>query len=333
MTSIRPDLRRPDLLRLRLGTADLGRIRFAFSPVWETVTSLRALSTGNGLHTPWLRDLRGCLGGIDLPMLTALVPPTGYIPDFLTPSPPRRSSSFESGLAAIAATPPATVAADLADLAADQRGRAAPDLRQDPAAALAQIVTELDRYWQAAVRPHWPRIRALLDTDLAYRMDELSAGGIAQLFRTLHPRVSFDSDTITVAKPTCELPDIRGRGLLLVPCLFAWPDVLVLVADPHVPTVTYSPRGAGRVWHTAPDTARSPLSDLLGTSRAAVVAQLDLPMSTTQLACQLDLTPPTLSVHLKTLRAAGIVTSRRTGRTVLYHRTPLGDQLLTTATT
>jgi DNA-binding transcriptional ArsR family regulator len=319
---------RPEHLRLHLDTADLGRIRFAFSPVWETVTSLRALSTGNGLHTPWLRDLRGRLGGVDLALLTELVPPTGYIPDFLTPSPPRRSSSFESGLAAIAATPPTTVAADLAALAADQPGRRGPDLRADPATTLTRIVTELDRYWQAAVRPHWPRIRALLDTDLAYRMDELAAGGIAQLFRTLHPRVAFDRDTITVAKPTCELPDIRGRGLLLVPCLFAWPDVLVLVAEPHAPTVTYSPRGAGRVWQTAPATHQSPLADLLGTSRAAVVAQLDLPMSTTQLACHLDLTPPTLSVHLKTLRAAGIVTSRRNGRAVLYHRTPLGDLLL-----
>src|SRR3954471_2068376 len=116
-------------IRLRLDAADLGRIRFAFSPVWETVTSLRALSTRNGLHTPWLRDLRGRLGGVDLPLLTALVPATGYIPDFLTPSPPRRSTSFESGLAAIAAPPPATVAADLAALAAEVPPDRAPNLR------------------------------------------------------------------------------------------------------------------------------------------------------------------------------------------------------------
>jgi DNA-binding transcriptional ArsR family regulator len=37
---------------------------------------------------------------------------------------------------------------------------------------------------------------------------------------------------------------------------------------------------------------------------------------------------PTLSVHLGILRNAGVVDSRRDGRTVLYHRTSLGSQLL-----
>ncbi|WP_323374088.1 helix-turn-helix domain-containing protein [Plantactinospora alkalitolerans] len=67
---------------------------------------------------------------------------------------------------------------------------------------------------------------------------------------------------------------------------------------------------------------------VLGRSRAAILAQLDLPMSTTQLACQLNLAAPTLSVHLKALHGAGIVSAGRDGRSVLYQRTPLGDSLL-----
>lgn len=51
-------------------------------------------------------------------------------------------------------------------------------------------------------------------------------------------------------------------------------------------------------------------------------------MSTTQLACQLNLAAPTLSVHLKALHGAGIVSAGRDGRSVLYQRTPLGDSLL-----
>jgi DNA-binding transcriptional ArsR family regulator len=39
-----------------------------------------------------------------------------------------------------------------------------------------------------------------------------------------------------------------------------------------------------------------------------------------------------LSVHLSILRNAGVVDSRRDGRTVLYHRTPLGHQLLSAST-
>jgi DNA-binding transcriptional ArsR family regulator len=39
-----------------------------------------------------------------------------------------------------------------------------------------------------------------------------------------------------------------------------------------------------------------------------------------------------LSVHLSILRAAGLVDSRRDGKTVLYHRTSLGKQLLAAST-
>jgi DNA-binding transcriptional ArsR family regulator len=51
-------------------------------------------------------------------------------------------------------------------------------------------------------------------------------------------------------------------------------------------------------------------------------------MTTTQLATLLRLTAPTLSAHLQSLQAAGLVSSRRDGRSVLYARTDLGERLL-----
>ncbi len=50
-------------------------------------------------------------------------------------------------------------------------------------------------------------------------------------------------------------------------------------------------------------------------------------MSTTHLATQLDLAAPTVNVHLKILERAGVVSSWRDGRTVLYQRTQLGELL------
>jgi DNA-binding transcriptional ArsR family regulator len=319
------------VIELDLSPADLSRIRFAFSPVWETVTSLRTLagSAANGLHGPWLRDVRPRLAALDLEVLTSLVPASGYIPDFLTPAPTRRSSSFESGLRDVAATPVAQVAAELEISYAADPSPALKALLASPAEGLRTIVADLARYWEVAVEPYWSRVRALLQADLAYRMEELASGGVDQLFRTLHPLVGLKHDTLLITKAYCGQTALNGRGLLLVPCVFAWPDVLVVTAPPHQPTVTYSPRGIGRLWETTPATSESPLADLLGRSRAAIVAQLDLPMTTTQLACQLNLTAPTLSVHLKTLHASGVVSSRRDGRTVLYRRTELGDHLLT----
>jgi DNA-binding transcriptional ArsR family regulator len=321
------------VIELDLSPADLSRIRFAFSPVWETVMSLRALtgSAANGLHGPWLRDVRPRLSGVSLEVLSALVPASGYIPDFLTPAPPRRSSSFEACLRDVAATPLKQVTVDLEMLYVTHPSPPLKALIASPVEGLRTIVADLERYWSAAIEPYWSRIRALLQADLAYRMEELASGGVDQLFRTLHPLVGLKHDTLLITKAYCGQTALGGRGLLLVPCVFAWPDVLVVTAPPHQPTVSYSPRGIGRLWETTPATSESPLADLLGRSRAAIVAQLDLPMTTTQLACQLNLTAPTLSVHLKTLHAAGVVSSRRDGRTVLYRRTELGDQLLTGA--
>ncbi len=154
-------------------------------------------------------------------------------------------------------------------------------LLDSPGAALDRIVTELDRYWRAAVTPYWSRIESLLQADLTYRLEELASGGVQQLFRTLHPLVTFERDTLHVVKYYDGHADLKERGLLLVPCAFAWPDVMVLTAEPYTPTVTYSPRGIGRLWEAHPSTRPSSLADVLGRSRAALLAQLDLPMSTT----------------------------------------------------
>ena len=329
------------MIDLHFGAEDLSQIRFAFSPVWETVTSLRILSAAspNGVHGRWLERVRPSLGGVDLELLTAVVRPAGYLPDFLHPFPPRRAPSFESGLAEVAAADPRLVAAELAHLVQHPISQEGPGRRRrievlrklvgEPSAGLVRIVTALEGYWRVAIAPDWPRIRALLEADLAYRLDELASGGVRQLFRTLHPSVSLERDTLRIVKYFDGRVDLRGRGLVLVPCAFAWPDVIVRTADPQ-PGLTYAPRGLGRLWET-PSAARTPLADVLGRGRAAILTQLDLPMSTTQLVCHLQLTAPTLNVHLKMLQAAGIVSARRDGRTVLYSRTALGDGLVSAA--
>lgn len=329
------------MIRLHFGSEDIGRVRFAFSPVWETITSLRTLTaTGGGLqmHRPWREWVRGRLDGVDLDLLTALIRPAGYIPDFLVPSPARRTSSFEAALAQVAAADPAEVSWQLRHLANHplaapgpgraERTRLLRGLADLPDAGVAAVAEALDGYWRAVVAPHWPRLQALLSADLAYRLEELADGGVGSLLRNLHPSVGYDGSTLRIVKYYDGDADLSGRGLLLVPCAFAWPDVIVLTAEPNIPTVSYSPRGIGTLWerHASPDS--SALGEVLGRTRAALLGQLDLPMSTTQLATALTLSAPTLSAHLHALRRAGIVSSRRDGRAVLYSRTPLGDDLL-----
>ncbi|MEV8376282.1 helix-turn-helix domain-containing protein [Kribbella sp. NPDC056861] len=319
------------MITLRLRSDDVSRIRFAFSPVWETVTSVRALSNSapSSVHGPWLRKVRPLLATHDLSLLKALIPPTSYIPDFITPAPPRRSTSFESGLAAIAATPLSLVAAELTQLHESTPNPLLPELIADPAKALDRITSALDAYWRLAIEPDWRRMRALLQDDLAFRLEELAGGGMGRVLRNLHPSVRFCGDRIEIDRPyCCDGEPLPGQGLLLVPCVFTWPAALPVTGAPHVPTITYPPRGLGRLWESQEDVSESPLAELVGKTRAAIVGHLDLPMSTTHLAHQLSVSAPTLSVHLSILRNSGIVDSRRDGRTVLYSRTSLGNQLL-----
>ena len=323
------------MITIRLNAGDVGRIRFALSPVWEAVTSVRALSnnTARSVHGPWLQKVRPTIEGPDLTLLRALIPPFGYIPDFITPAPPRRTTSLESGLAAIAATPHELVVDEIGKLHGENPHPLLPDLIAHPAKALDLITSALETYWQRAIEPDWRRMRSLLQEDLAFRLDELASGGIERLFRNLHPSVRFSGTSIEIDRPfRCDGEPMAGQGLLLVPCVFTWPAGLAVTAAPHVPTLTYPPRGLGRLWEDRQDTTDSPLADLVGRTRAAIVSHLDLPMSTTHLAHQLGVSAPTLSVHLSILRNAGVVDSRRDGRAVLYYRTALGTQLLSAAT-
>ncbi len=57
-------------------------------------------------------------------------------------------------------------------------------------------------------------------------------------------------------------------------------------------------------------------------------AWLAWPMSTTQIARDLGQSPASVNEHLAVLRDAGLVTRRRSGRSVLYRQTPLAEYML-----
>ncbi|MDG4790114.1 DUF5937 family protein [Micromonospora sp. WMMD1102] len=334
------------MIHLHFTAIDLTRVRFATSPLMETVASLRTLAAGRRgahLHRPWLdgfAERADRLRERDLELLRALVRPAGYLPDFLVP-PQRRSSSFAEELARVADADPEIVARELAHLATHRIAQQEPGregrqallqaLVDRPDAGLGRVTGAIEAYHRVAIAPDWKRIEALLNDDIAYRLDALADGGVDRMMGNLHPSVTFADQTLRIVNYYEGHADCGGRGLLLVPCAFAWPDVLVRTAEPASPSISYSPRGLGRLWEEHPEQAGSALAGVLGHTRAALLAQLDLPMSTSQAATQMALAAPTLSVHLQALRAAGLLTSRRAGRQVLYSRTDLGDRLLSGA--
>jgi DNA-binding transcriptional ArsR family regulator len=118
-----------------------------------------------------------------------------------------------------------------------------------------------------------------------------------------------------------------GRGILLVPCAFAWPRLYAVIEEPWQPSLVYVPRGAAKLWVSSRSDVEGALVEVLGFGRASVLKGLIIPR-TTELARQLGLSPGTTSEHLSRLRKAGLAEPHRSGRSVFYRLSRKGEQLL-----
>lgn len=327
------------MLELTFSPDDVARIRFAFSPLWETVVSLRALRApaDRALHLPWIRRARAALaarGDIDLALLYELVPMhTSYIPDFLTPPPTTPVPDLAAEIAAMRATSPRQLRHDLERMHGPMGDRLA-EVHREPAAGLARIADTLTAYWRVAVAPDWPRVRGLLEGEVSYRARRLAEGGAHLLFRDLHDRIRWDTDRLYVdQRHWHNARTLDGSGVVLVPSVFAWPAVYTISDPPWQPTLLYPPRGIATLWETGTATGPAGLAAVIGAARARLLAQLDAPASTTELSRRTGLTPGGVSQHLTALRGAGLIVSHRAGRSVLHTRTPTADTLLSAART
>ncbi|MDL4771252.1 MULTISPECIES: ArsR/SmtB family transcription factor [Thermomonosporaceae] len=309
---------------------DVARVRFAFSPLWELVRSLRVLAdpSGHALHLPWVRAVRPRLRGLDLEPLTELVRPWGYIPDFLTPPPASPLPDFAAELDIVRATRPEVVAEELRWTERGNRtGPRRLAMAADAEHTLRHVSDLLERYWTAAVEPHWPRIRDLLEGDVLRRTRALAAQGAEGVFGDLHDAVSWRTGTLAIDRRWAFHGELGGRGLLLVPSVFVWPDVSVMV-PPYQPMLSYPPLGVATLWETSPAAPPDALAGLIGRRRAGLLTALGTPAATTELARRMGVTPGAVSQHLGVLRACGLVTGHRLGRRVLYMRTKAGDALV-----
>ncbi|MEU6930479.1 DUF5937 family protein [Streptomyces sp. NPDC046374] len=320
---------------LRFGEADPLRIRFAISPLWETHCAVRVLARPRqqGYHLPWLRRIAEAAAGVDLGPLQLLMPLRGHSPDFLYPPPIGPTATFEQEIAAVRGTDPALVLDDVRRALAETPGAAATAegrrMLADPAGALARLADLLERAWEALVEPEWPRLRALLEADVAYHSRRLAEGGLERLLSELHPAFAWaeERSTLTVDYHGEHVRALDGQGLVLLPSVFIWPDVVSGFDPPWQPTVAYPARGIGALWTEPRDRTPEALARLLGRARADVLCALEEPAGTTALAHRLGLAPSSVSAHLSVLRAAGLLGSRRYGHQVLYERTPLGIAL------
>jgi DNA-binding transcriptional ArsR family regulator len=333
------------MIRMKLDVDDLADTRFGMSPLTETVFSLWALSdpSRHTLHLPWVRGVRARIDANDARLLYSLIGPTRSrpdfhgnpsrpVPDYLTPRPAKFIPRFEDELAGVRATAPETVRRDL--LATH-----APEAVPEPLAAAAgsdlgsvealrdAICDALADYWEKFMAPAWPEMQLVLEADTTYRARRLATGGARLLFADMHPNLRWSHGVLSIDEMMSEgTIEAGGRGLLLVPSIFAYKPVPPL--DPtEPPSIGYPSRGIATLWAPPPQPDLGALVKLLGRQRTRVLLMLDEPLPTIEIARRLKVTPSAVSQHLQVLYATGLVTRARDRRHVLYRRTPTGDRL------
>jgi DNA-binding transcriptional ArsR family regulator len=279
------------MLRLVLTTDDLVRVRLreTLGPLGETLLAIRALRSPADIAL--LGGWRRRIGA-RLPRDLAVAARHAYLLPLLGPVP-----TVELGLAS---------------------------LRRDPPTDVDRVAGELVAAFDRTLGPHWTEIRARLDAEYANRARLLAEGGIAGLLATLHPAVRWQPPVLELARPGVAEHHLGGRGLDVVPSLFC-------PAGPQV----YRPAGAGPLLliYPAPghDREAGPvgeLGNLLGQTRAAVLAATADGATTGELARRLRISPAGASQHATVLRRAGLILSTRRGNAVLHTVTPLGSALL-----
>ncbi|GIM91452.1 ArsR/SmtB family transcription factor [Paractinoplanes toevensis] len=308
-----------------LSATSATRIRFAVSCLWEVLASVRILRDPGvpPIFRTWSRRAR--LSSETL--LWHLIAPTGgYTPDFLTPPPSGLSADLRRELTGLRATPAALVREHLDLLGAD-RPRPLRKLHADPVTGLARLAAEIESYWQVAIAPDWPRMRALLEAEVHRQARRVAESGSTAVLNDLHPQVTWHDGGLTIDQPHCTAPDVPdGTGVVLIPSVFVWPSVLTVTAG-EVPQLAYPAHGVATLWEQS-SRSPEPLVALLGRGRAALLRELGTPRSTTELAGRTGMTAGGVSQHLSTLRAAGLVVTHRQGRSLLNTRTEIAEALL-----
>lgn len=320
------------MIEFRLSLDALGQTRFAYSPLAEVASSLRSLDcqqVGPALQ-PWLHEVSDVVGSLDLEVLRAVAPPGPFAPHFLFHYSTDPKTTIDQQLARLSEQPDKEIAEDLSELwDGKPTPRPAQLLIAGGAVARHRLIEAIREYWEVAIEPYWSQMRAVLEDDVSYRARQVLEGGMYDLLTDLHPEVSLKSGILSIDKP--HLPDesYAHSQLTLIPSIFVWPRLIVAHNDSTSFEVFYAARGVGRVFESdAESETADALGALLGRTRAQLLARLAVPLSTTQLARDLGQSPGTISEHLTVLRRSGLLTSWRSGRSVLYRRTPLASSII-----
>ena len=219
--------------------------------------------------------------------------------------------------------------------------------------ALDSFAGSVRLFHDVGVGPYWGRLSAAAAAIVSRWAQVMSTQGLEALLGGLRSNVSWRRPVLElsmemgVCTPDCPHHRIVAtarrhgnrfavseHGLTIVPSFFG-SEVMVWVewepARGHVAKLVAVPVDAGWEVFDPPSAtaATDPLGELLGTTRSWVLRVcLDGDLTTSALARTLGISLSSASEHASVLRAAGLITSVRTGKSVVHRITPIGAALV-----
>jgi DNA-binding transcriptional ArsR family regulator len=321
--------REAHLIRIDLGTTGLSQTRFAISPLHAAAELLYFRArVPQAIPRPWRAATDEAVGDGQLNLLIMLARDGayGYMPDFLIPSPARYEGDVDAELHQVATTPAHRVTYEMRNLLDGISWSGQRRTRPVSSALLAviergeqglaeKVAGQLAQLWEAVLAPQWPRIVARLEDDIAHRSHTIAREGFAAMARALHPTVDWVHGGLNLQMRYYQGHASAGTAIL-VPAAFGHMPLNVI--DPVAAPDYRTPLIGYPAMSPVPFDA-APLDELIGSTRAQLLAHLAEPRTTEQLARRLHLSRSTVSYHLQVLLRAGVVCRVRRSRYVYYH--------------
>ncbi|GAA2132206.1 ArsR/SmtB family transcription factor [Actinomadura napierensis] len=321
------------MYRIKVGPGDLAASRFGIAPLFETVIAVGIVTERIpvGPVRPWLERVRPAFRTIaDDPAVRALaflMHERGYVADFFSPPPTRPNQTVAEQFAVTRATPLEQARAEIARTL-ETLPEPEPDVRDvlESPDMVRRFADCMERAWAVLIEPEWPVLRSILEQDILYRAGRLAAYGWAQALDGLSRKVRWRDGVIEADLRDDAVVELDGAGLMFVPTIFS--EITVTLERNWPYTLMYPARGVAALWEGREPREGDALARLLGRTRADLLRALAEPATTTWLGARLRVSLGGVGDHLAVLRASGLVTRERSGRSVLYRRTAVGDVLV-----